>query len=65
MRTWREVTNFTSQKFRFTPGSAALVPRVASTCHRSYYSTRLLATLAHTESNTPTTFVLFYSCLAD
>jgi len=28
-------------------------------------STRLRITLAHTESNTRTTFILFYSCLGD
>jgi len=40
-------------------------PRVASTYHRSYYCAGLLPTLKHTESNTQTTFILFYSCLAD
>jgi len=37
----------------------------ASTCHRSYYPVELQTTLLHTESNTRTTFILFYSCLAD
>jgi len=38
-----------------------VVPRVPSTYHRSYYSLRLLTTLAHNESNMPTTFILFMS----
>jgi len=39
--------------------AAYMVPRVASTYHRSYYSNGLLNTLAHTESNLHTTFILF------
>jgi len=41
------------------------VQRVASTYHRTYCSARPLTTLAHTKSNTCTTFILFYSCLTD
>jgi len=41
--------------------SVYMVLRVASTYHQSYYSTRLLTTLAPTESNMWTTFILFVS----
>jgi len=37
----------------------------ASTYHTSNYSAVLQTTLAHTESNTHTTSILYYSCLAD